>query len=77
MAERVNGILKTELHLDRTFAGYSAAIPFVHQAIDAYNRLRPHMSLGYLTPDQAHYSTQNLFKKWKNKPYCKANSVLL
>ncbi len=63
MAERVNGILKTELNLGNTFAGYSAAVPVVHRAIDAYNRLRPHMSLGYLTPDQAHYSTQNPFKK--------------
>lgn len=77
VAERVNGILKTELNLDQTFTGYSAAVPIVHQAVDAYNRLRPHMSLGNLTPDQAHHSTQNLFKKWKNKTYCKAKSVSL
>ena len=77
IAERVNGILKTELGLEQIFTGYSAAVPVVHKAIDAYNRLRPHMSLGYLTPDQAHHSTQNLFKKWKKKQYCKAKSVLL
>lgn len=77
IAERVNGILKTELQLDRTFATYSQAVPVVHQAIDAYNRLRPHMSISNLTPDQAHYSTQNLIKKWKNKNYCKVKSVLL
>lgn len=63
MAERVNGILKTELGLDQTFTGYSAAVAVVHQAVDAYNRLRPHMSLGYLTPDEVHQSTQNPFKK--------------
>ena len=63
MAERAGGILKTELNLDNTFAGYSTAVPVVHRAIDAYNRLRPHMSLGYLTPDQAYYSTRNPFKK--------------
>jgi putative transposase len=77
IAERVNGILKTELGLNNIFSSYNDAVAIVHQAIDAYNRLRPHMSISNLTPDQAHYSTQNLFKKWKNKQYCKAKSVLL
>lgn len=77
IAERVNGILKTELGLNNIFNGYNDAVAIVHQAIDAYNRLRPHMSISNLTPDQAHYSTKNLFKKWKNKQYCKAKSVLL
>jgi transposase InsO family protein len=77
MAERVNGILKTELRLDSTFSSYSQAVAVVHQAVDAYNRLRPHMSISNLTPDQAHYSTQNLLKKWKNKRSGKAKSVLL
>lgn len=77
LAERVNGILKTELNLEKTFSSYKEAIPFVHHAIDAYNRLRPHMSIGNLTPNKAHYSTQKLQKKWKKKQYRKAKSVLL
>lgn len=77
LAERVNGILKIELNLIETFGSYSEAIPAVHQAIDAYNRLRPHMSISNLTPDKAHYSTLKLHKKWKKKPYRKAKSVLL
>lgn len=77
LAERVNGILKTELNLRKTFESYSEAIPVVHQAIDAYNRLRPHMSINNLTPNKAHYSPQKLQKRWKNKPYRKAKSVLL
>jgi transposase InsO family protein len=77
VAERVNGILKTELKLDSTFDNYSHAVAAVHQAIDAYNRLRPHMSISNLTPDQAHHSTQNLLKTWKKKQSCKAKSVLL
>jgi transposase InsO family protein len=71
MAERVNGILKTELDLERTFQSYSAAVPVVHQAIDAYNRLRPHMSCGNLTPDQVHQHQQPttaVKKMWKSKP---------
>jgi putative transposase len=77
VAERVNGILKTELKLDNTFKNYNEAVAVVHHAIDAYNRLRPHMSISNLTPDQAHRSTKNLIKKWKKKNYCKAKSVVL
>jgi putative transposase len=77
VAERVNGILKTELNLDSIFDNYSHAVAVVHQAIDAYNRIRPHMSINNLTPNQAHHSTQNPLKKWKSKRYCKAKSVLL
>jgi putative transposase len=71
MAERINGILKTELMLDGTFQSYSAAVPVVHQAIDAYNRLRPHMSCGNLTPEQVHHQQQTtaLKKMWKSKQY--------
>lgn len=77
LAERVNGILKSELNLRKTFDSYSDAVPVVHQAIDAYNRLRPHMSINNLTPNKAHYSPQKLQKRWKNKPDRKAKSVLL
>ena len=53
-AERVNGILKTELGLSAEFSGYRAALQGVAKAIDTYNRLRPHMSCGMQTPHQAH-----------------------
>lgn len=71
LAERVNGILKTELNLDNTFSSYSAAVPAVHQAVDAYNRLRPHMSCGNLTPEQVHHQqpATPLKKMWKPKNY--------
>ena len=77
LAERVNGILKTELGLDGTFKSYTEAAGSVHQAIDAYNRLRPHMSIGNLTPDKAHTTNENLVKRWKKKKNCKAESVIL
>jgi len=77
VAERVNGILKTELNLDKTFRSYSDAVGAVHGAIDAYNRVRPHMSCGNLTPERAHQTKEPLKKIWKSKTYCKAKSVLL
>lgn len=77
LAERVNGILKTELNLEKTFDSYNEAIANVHHAIDAYNRLRPHMSISNFTPNQAHDSTQTLLKKWKKNQYHKVKPVLL
>ena len=69
LAERVNGILKTEFGLAKTFKSYSDAIAPVHRAIDVYNRLRPHMSIDYLTPASAHKITGQLKKRWKAKTY--------
>lgn len=77
IAERVNGILKTELKLDSIFESYSDAVSTVHQAIDAYNRIRPHMSCDNLTPEKAHQQTGRQIKQWKSKRGCKAKSVLL
>jgi putative transposase len=54
LAERVNGILKTELGLVVEFDNYSAAIRAVSAAIDTYNRIRPHLALDMLTPENAH-----------------------
>jgi len=67
IAERVNGILKTELGLDQVFVSYNTAVEPTFKAIDAYNRLRPHMSCGYLTPQQAHLKHGKLKKTWKTK----------
>ncbi|MGZ3853119.1 MAG: IS3 family transposase [Flavisolibacter sp.] len=77
LAERVNGILKQELELDKVFASYHEAVSKVHTAIDAYNRIRPHMSCTNLTPEKAHQSQEPLQKLWKPKKYRKAKSVSL
>lgn len=52
VAERVNGILKQEFLLDRTFPDFNSAQKAVKEAIKIYNEDRPHMSLGYKTPEQ-------------------------
>jgi putative transposase len=67
VAERVNGILKAELGLDRTFASYSQAVGVTHKAIDAYNRIRLHMSCANLTPQEAHLQKGVIKKLWKSK----------
>ena len=45
LAERVNGILKTEYLLDRNFKTLKDALAAVKHAVWAYNVKRPHMSL--------------------------------
>ncbi len=68
IAERVNGILKSEFALDREYDGIENAKYEVAKAIDIYNRIRPHSSCNYLTPHQAHQQQGALKTKWKKKP---------
>lgn len=53
LAERVNGILKQEFLVERCNSFEELGI-LVEQSIRAYNRLRPHLSLGMKTPDEVH-----------------------
>lgn len=50
IAERMNGILKTEFNLSRIFKTHEEAKIAVIQNIEAYNIKRPHMSCNYPTP---------------------------
>lgn len=65
IAERVNGILKTEL-LAVKYPDLQAAQQAVNQAVNTYNSLRPHASISMLTPAQAHLGTQTLARTWKS-----------
>ena len=53
LAERVNGILKSEYLLQKPKDVEEAAI-MVRQSIHLYNNRRPHMALKYKTPDAVH-----------------------
>lgn len=65
IAERVNGILKDEL-LDKVYLDYKQAIVGVSVAISTYNHQRPHGSIDYLTPFEAHFRSGELKRRWKN-----------
>lgn len=54
MAERVNGILKQEYELDRTFRTKVQARKAFEQAVWLYNHRRPHLSLDYRFPADVH-----------------------
>ncbi len=66
LAERVNGIIKTEFNLYNTGLGFEQTHDKVRKSIGAYNELRPHASCDYLTPNQAHMESVELAKRWKN-----------
>ncbi|MGY4386697.1 putative transposase [Pedobacter sp. UYP24] len=66
MAERVNGILKTEFGIDRNTGTFESLKIQLDKVIGNYNCLRPHSSLGYLTPAKAHQQQGELVKNWKN-----------
>ncbi len=54
LAERMNGILKGEYGLGACFPTRALARESVEEAIRLYNERRPHTSLDYRTPHEAH-----------------------
>jgi putative transposase len=75
LAERVNGILKSEFELDRALGNFEQAGCIIDDVIRIYNEQRPHASCNYLTPQQAHGQQGPLPHRWtKRKP---KNNVIL
>ena len=66
LAERVNGIIKTEFNLYSSLLGFEQTRNQINKSIKSYNELRPHASCDYLTPNQAHLQSDKLNKRWKN-----------
>ena len=70
VAERANGIIKTECVYRRDrFNDIGHAKQVIGRYIHFYNYRRPHMSIGYKTPALAHLETGEQKRKWKKKEY--------
>lgn len=68
MAERMNGILKSEFGLRYGFESLKDARAVIDHAINIYNSKRRHYSLDLETPDFIHLNNPDLkFKTWGNK----------
>jgi putative transposase len=65
LAERLNGILKSEL-LEEAYPNFATAQQAVAIACSTYNYLRPHGSINNLKPVEAHQLTGQIPKTWKN-----------
>jgi transposase InsO family protein len=66
IAERVNGILKSEFYLDRCFKDINQVTSVVRNTVRVYNTQRPHASCNNMTPAKAHEQHGLLKKLWKN-----------
>jgi len=75
IAERVNGILKDEL-LEKSYFNYGQAVKGISVAISIYNHQRPHGSIDYLAPIEAHFRSGELKRRWKNYYSKKAEKAL-
>lgn len=67
LAERINGILKHEFHAGRIYQNFKEAKKSITRIISIYNSIRPHSSIDFLTPDQAHEGRSFNGKRWKNR----------
>ena len=67
VAERINGILKQEFLLEEINLPLGEMKLVVRDAINTYNKLRPHYSCGYLTPCQMHDQREVKVKTYKKR----------
>jgi len=67
LAERINGILKTELLLNRP-VNLAQASKMVGQSVQIYNQERPHQYLKYKTPDEIHRASLADIRRLENRP---------
>jgi len=65
MAERVNGILKTEL-IAESYADEKEAMQHISRCITIYNYKRVHSSINYQIPNAVHMQQCPQIKRWKN-----------
>lgn len=68
MAERVNGTIKNEFNPSIIYTNHTQAKRSIKKIIDTYNSKRPHLSIDYKTPDEAHVMNGPIPKRWKNYP---------
>lgn len=66
VAERVNGILKMEWLNQQVPKDIDECTETVKKIVRFYNEERPHMSLGYKTPEQVHSENGRQERRWRN-----------
>ncbi|WP_310080959.1 integrase core domain-containing protein [Sphingobacterium sp. 2149] len=69
VAERLNGILKSEYRMAETFPDYKTALAQLVKAVNIYNHFRPHMACNMMSPQQAHqqWQSQNVPKGFQRR----------
>lgn len=77
LAERVNGTIKNDFFPKKVYQNHKEAKKAVSKIICTYNERRPHASIDYLTPAQAHLQKGKLKKRWKHLPRVKKIAEVL
>jgi len=67
IAERINGILKQEFSIARNIKSLNLKKKLIKNAIEIYNKKRPHLSNQMLTPIQMHAQNKLKRKQYKSK----------
>lgn len=68
LAERINRTIKDDYCPAKKYQNHSEAALMMDRIIDSYNHRRPHQSINYLTPQQAHETEGTIEKRWKVYP---------
>jgi len=76
VAERVNGILKTEL-ISNTYPDVETASVSIAKAITIYNYKRRHASINYQVPDDVHNQKGPQIRRWKNYYYSRKKKEVI
>jgi putative transposase len=66
LAERINGTIKNDFFPKKIYQNHKEASKAVCKIVQIYNQKRPHASLNYLTPEQAHSKQGDFKKRWKH-----------
>lgn len=66
IAERINGTVKNEFEVVPMYKSYRAAKLDIPKIVTIYNQKRPHSSIDYLTPEQAHLKEGPIKRRWKS-----------
>ncbi len=64
MAERINSTVKNELLHGKAFSSLGQVIEAVSKAVEFYNSERPHSSIDWHTPDEAHQMQGEMKRHW-------------
>ena len=66
MAERINSTVKNELLHGKTFTSLRQVTEALRKAVEFYNSERPHSSLDWYTPDEAHQMQGEMKRHWRS-----------
>ena len=74
IAERINGTIKNEMLSGIDIEEVEAGISLMGKAIGLYNKVRPHLSLDFHTPQEAYLMEGKIERRWKTSYHKKINN---